>query len=94
MFNFSESEIGLFRSNNMRIKLLCAWAKIHGYDYLRQLIKPLLDKMCDITQQQSTFILDPSKASEKEIKENQEIIKIFTGAFLQIVCNSAPVMPL
>ncbi|KAI5118442.1 hypothetical protein M0805_000576 [Coniferiporia weirii] len=89
----TENEVGLFRGNSMRIKLLCAFAKIHGYDYLRQLVKPLLDQMCILTQQYS-FVLDPARASDEEVKENQETIKFFTQAFLQIVCNSASGMPL
>ena len=77
----------------MRMRLLCAFAKLHGYDYLRQLVKPLLDKMCVLTVGNS-FILDSQTASEEDIADNQETIKFFTQAFLTIVCNSAPGMPL
>ena len=77
----------------MRIKLLCAFAKIHGYDYLRQLVKPLLDKMC-LLPPNITFILDPAKATDAEVRENQDTIKVFADAFLHIVCNSASAMPL
>ncbi|KAH8118768.1 hypothetical protein DFH11DRAFT_1839273 [Phellopilus nigrolimitatus] len=89
----TQNEVSLFRGNSMRIKLLCAFAKVHGYDYLRQLVKPLLDKMCDLTRSQS-FILDPAKASEEEVRGNQRAVEVFTQAFLQIVCNSASGMPL
>lgn len=79
----------------MRIKVLGAFAKLHGYDYLRKLVKPLLDKMFTLTGASgSTFILEVEKASEEEVHENQETIKVFTQAFLNIVCNSAPGMPL
>ncbi len=77
----------------MRIKVLGAFAKLHGYDYLRKLVKPLLDKMFVLTSGQ-TFILEAEKASEEEVRENQETIKVFTQAFLNIVCNSASGMPL
>lgn len=87
------NEVALFRGNTMRIKLLCAFARIHGYDYLRQLVKPLLDKMC-LLPATITFNLDPTKSSEAEVRENQETIKLFADAFLGIVCNSASVMPL
>jgi neurofibromin 1 len=75
------------------MRLLCAFAKLHGYDYLRQLVKPLLDKMCDLTLGNS-FILDSTLAAEEEIADNQETIKFFAQAFLNIVCNSASGMPL
>ena len=77
----------------MRIKLLCAFAKIHGYDYLRKLVKPLLDKMCNLDHPPS-FILDSSKVSESEVAENQDAITLFADAFLTIVCGSAYTMPL
>lgn len=77
----------------MRMRLLCAFAKLHGYNYLRQLVKPLLDKMCELTANNS-FILDLQTASEEEVADNQETIKFFTQAFLSIVCNSAVAMPL
>ena len=77
----------------MRMRLLCAFAKLHGYDYLRQLVKPLLDKMCDLTAGNS-FILDSALVPDEEIVDNQETIKFFAQAFLTIVCNSASGMPL
>jgi len=77
----------------MRIKVLGAFAKLHGYDYLRNLIKPLLDRMFALTVNQS-YILEPDKAPEEEVRSNQETIKIFTQAFLHIVCNSAAGMPM
>lgn len=77
----------------MRIKLLCAFAKIHGYDYLRQLVKPLLDQICSVTAGH-TFILEPTKASKEEIAQNQKIIELLAQAFLSIVCGSAGAMPL
>lgn len=77
----------------MRMKLLCAFAKIHGYDYLRKLVKPLLDKMCTMDHPPS-YILDSSKVSDAEVSDNQRAITLFADAFLTIVCGSAYTMPL
>ena len=77
----------------MRMKLLCAFAKSHGYDYLRMIIKPVLDQMVTLASSHS-FQLDPARTSEEEVKDNQEVIKVFAQAFLQIVCGSASAMPL
>ena len=88
------NEVSLFRGNSMRIKLLCAFAKIHGYDYLRRLVKPLLDMMCQPIHETSSFILDPAKTSEEDVENNRRAIKILAENFLTIVCESASTMPL
>lgn len=76
----------------MRVKLLGAIAKAHGYDYLRELVKPLLDMMAALPVPHS-FILDPARAPEAEVLENQRTIKHVTQAFVQMVCDSAGIMP-
>lgn len=92
--NSTENEVNLFRGNSMRIKLLCAFAKIHGYDYLRRLVKPLLDMMSQGEHEASTFILDPAKTTEEDVENNRKTIKILAENFLSIVCDSASTMPL
>ena len=88
----AEQESGLFRGNSMRMKLLCAFAKQHGYDYLRSLVKPFLERMFDCTKDLS-FILDPARVSETELNQNRDAIRVWTEAFLHIVCQSANGMP-
>lgn len=77
----------------MRMKLLCAFAKQHGYDYLRSLIKPFLERMCQCTADYS-FILDPLRASEDELTKNRTAVEFWTEAFVKVVCQSANGMPL
>ena len=88
------NEVSLFRDNSMRIKLVCAFARIHGYDYLRRLIKPLLDMMCQARHETSSYILDPSKTTEEDVEHNRKAIKILAENFLTLVCDSANTMPL
>ncbi|KAL5507799.1 IRA2 [Sanghuangporus vaninii] len=88
------NEVSLFRDNSMRIKLVCAFARIHGYDYLRRLVRPLLDMMCQPRHEASTFILDPSKTTEEDVESNRRTIKILAENFLTLVCDSANTMPL
>ncbi|TDL29911.1 hypothetical protein BD410DRAFT_780416, partial [Rickenella mellea] len=87
------NEVALFRGNSMRTLLLCAFAKLHGYDYLRSVLKPLIDQMCALPDDCS-FELDPAKALPgQDIKKNQETVKFVTQAFLDIICSSVSALP-
>ena len=77
----------------MRMKLLCAFARMHGYDYLRKVIQPVLQEMRELAST-NTFLLDPDKASEDEIEQNQKVIKVFAQGFVNIVSGSFSIMPL
>lgn len=76
----------------MRTLLLCAFAKLHGYDYLRTVLKPLIDHMCSLPEGFS-FELDPAKTPAQNIVRNQETVKLVASAFLDIICASAPALP-
>ena len=78
----------------MRSKLLRNFARMHAYDYLRQVIKPLIDKMSQVAQD-LTFNIEASRgATETEIKENQKALEFFAENFLNVICTSASAMPL
>lgn len=88
----SASEVSLFRGNTMRTLLLCAFAKLHGYEYLRTVLKPLIDHMRNLPEGVN-FELDPQKVSKAHLEKNQETIKLVARAFLDIICSSAPALP-
>ena len=76
----------------MRVRLLCAFAKLHGYDYLRTVLKPLIDQMCSFPEE-CNFELDPARAAGQDIRHNQEAIIVLAKAFLDIICASATALP-
>lgn len=78
----------------MRIKLLGAFAKIHGYDFLRQLVRPLHELMRTPAYERASFILDPTKVPEEEVLENRRIVQELAMHFLGLVCASHHGLPL
>lgn len=76
----------------MRVRLLGTFAKFHGYDYLRKILKPLIEQLCDLPDNH-TFELDPSRAEPAEIARNQETITVAARAFLNVICSSARILP-
>lgn len=87
------SEVSLFRKNSVGNKLVTAFAKIHGYNYLRGLVKPLILLMKELPAGHS-YEMDPSKAKEQDLLENQRTVEYVASKFLSLVTSSLPQMPL
>ncbi|CAK5277391.1 unnamed protein product [Mycena citricolor] len=90
----TESEAALFRSNSTCARFLSAFAKVHGYTYLRSLVTPLITTMASLPPGGS-FELDPDKPEigEERAKRNLENVKFVAASFLEIVTSSIPVLP-
>ncbi|KAJ7265356.1 hypothetical protein B0H12DRAFT_1201035 [Mycena haematopus] len=90
----TENEAALFRSNSTCTRFLSAFAKVHGYGYLRSLISPLIKSMASLPPGQS-YELDPDKPDVGEAKaaQNLENVKFVAASFLEIITSSIPVLP-
>lgn len=86
------SEVSLFRHNSVGNKFVTAFAKIHGYNYLRGLIAPLITFMKELPVGHS-YEMDPSKAKEQDLLENQRTVEYAASKFLSLVTSSLPQMP-
>ncbi|TRM67484.1 hypothetical protein BD626DRAFT_544948 [Schizophyllum amplum] len=86
------SEASLFRSNSMYTRLLSAFARRHGYHYLRGLIEPLIRAMEEMPAD-SSFELDPAKAGTQDTLKNQHNIELVATSFLTIVGSSTQSVP-
>ncbi|KZV91150.1 hypothetical protein EXIGLDRAFT_693968, partial [Exidia glandulosa HHB12029] len=90
-----ESDKELFRSNTVCTRLLSAFAKMQGYNYLRKVIQPVVEQLQAMPADQSIEV-DPIKASnatEEDLKQNMANLKVIAQALLDIISNSAPFMP-
>lgn len=76
----------------MCTRLLANVAKIQGYNYLRLILAPLLEEMATYPLDQG-FVLDPSKVSQVEVDTNVVNIKRLAQMFLDVVTNSANMLP-
>jgi neurofibromin 1 len=72
--------------------LLGSFTKIHGYNYLRSLILPLIQVMKDMPPGHS-YDMDPAKAVGQDIEQNKRNVEIATTAFLQVVTASIHSLP-
>ncbi|KAG8959528.1 Ras GTPase activating protein ira2 [Tulasnella sp. 419] len=86
-------EAALLRSNSMCTRFLSAFAKIHGYNYLRTLLSPLIHQM-SVMPVGHSYELDPTKARPGEdLDENERNLKFICQAFLDVICGSVAILP-
>ncbi|KAF7302288.1 Ras-GAP domain-containing protein [Mycena indigotica] len=90
----TENESQLFRSNTTCTRFLSAFAKVHGYTYLRSLIIPLIKAMAAVPPGHG-YELDPDKPDVGEAKaaQNLENVKVIASTFLEIISMSLPTLP-
>ncbi|KAH7931340.1 hypothetical protein BV22DRAFT_1124264 [Leucogyrophana mollusca] len=86
------SDADLFRSNSTCTRFLSAFARIHGYNYLRSLIVPLIKTMASMPPGHA-YELDPSKADKDKVEQNQRNVELVASSFLEIISSSVPALP-
>lgn len=87
-----ENESGLFRSNSTCTRFLSAFARLHGYQYLRSLVEPLITAMRDLPDG-SGYEMNPDKVSEQDILQNQKNVEHVASTFLDLLSSSLPALP-
>ena len=94
MTNFEQigSERDLFRSNSIYARFLSAFARQHGYNYLRNLVQPLLDTMVAMPPG-TGYEVDPDKAMGQDVIQNQKNVEYVASAFLGLISSSLPALP-
>ncbi|KAI0089247.1 hypothetical protein BDY19DRAFT_1089227 [Irpex rosettiformis] len=88
----TENEASLFRSNSTCTRFLSAFARIYGYNYLRNLIIPLVKTMTSLPSGHS-YDLDPTKAVIHDAAQNQKDLEFVASSFLEIISASIPALP-
>ncbi|GLB34218.1 putative GTPase-activator protein for Ras-like GTPases [Lyophyllum shimeji] len=88
----TDNEANLFRGNSTCTRFLSAFAKIHGYNYLRSLIQPLVKIMVENSSGYG-YELDPTKVSEQEVMRNVRHVEIIASHFLELVSSSLSAIP-
>ncbi|KAJ4479043.1 hypothetical protein J3R30DRAFT_2708420 [Lentinula aciculospora] len=88
----TENEASLFRSNSTCTRFLSAFARIHGYNYLRTLISPLVKCMESLPAGQG-YELDPAKAGQQNVVQNRRNVEFVAQSFLEIIGSSTSALP-
>ncbi|KAF8559154.1 hypothetical protein OG21DRAFT_1570167 [Imleria badia] len=86
------SDADLFRSNSTCTRFLSAFARIHGYNYLRSLILPLIKTMASMPPGHA-YDLDPAKTPKHKLEQNQRDVEFIASSFLEIIGSSVPALP-
>lgn len=89
----TDNSAELFRANTMCTRFIATVAKVHGYNYLRQILDPLVQQMLQLPPD-ITFQLDPKKAGPTEIETNLDTIRYLAQAFLDVITNSVQFLPM
>ncbi len=65
---------------------------MHGYNYLRDLIEPLMKIMGSLPAG-CGYTLDPNLVNEEELRQNLETVETVATRFLEIISSSSPRLP-
>ena len=71
---------------------LSAFARLHGYHYLRNLVQPLLDTMASMPPKTS-YEVDPTKATRQDIAQNLKNVEYVASTFLGLISSSLSALP-
>ena len=71
---------------------LSAFARLHGYNYLRNLVKHLLDTMAAMPPGTS-YEVDPTRAMRQDIMQNLKNVEYVTSVLLGVISSSLPALP-
>ncbi|KDR84288.1 hypothetical protein GALMADRAFT_87191 [Galerina marginata CBS 339.88] len=88
----TDNEASLFRSNSTCTRFLSAFARLHGYHYLRGLVNPLLESMVQMPPG-TGYEIDPNKAVGQDVVQNQKNVEYIAANFLQLMSASLPTLP-
>jgi hypothetical protein len=88
----AENETALFRSNSTCTRFLSAFARLHGYQYLRNLVEPLIKAMQELPPG-SGYEIDPDRAPGQDVIQNQKNVEHIASTFLGLLASSLPALP-
>ncbi|KAG0747979.1 hypothetical protein G6F62_000155 [Rhizopus arrhizus] len=91
----TDNETDLFRRTSIATRLLSAYAKEQGSEYMRAVLLPVFQKLFELPRKEKSFELDPTKLSPGEnIQQNTKNVILVTDLLLQAICNSVDLAPL
>ncbi|CAG8508989.1 2177_t:CDS:10 [Funneliformis mosseae] len=88
----TEHESDLFRRNCMATRMLAAFAKTHGTEYLRETLQPLIEFLLSKPSDFSCE-LKPDNLGSDDVNQNLQNLISTAQAFLDGICASGPNMP-
>ncbi|KAG6849386.1 hypothetical protein H0H93_008893 [Arthromyces matolae] len=87
-----ENEQSIFRQDTICTRFFSAFAKIHGYNYLRHLIQPIVKVMME-DPSGCGYDLDPTRVGDDEAARNAKHVELIAAQFLSILTSSVSALP-
>lgn len=89
-----ENEADLFRRTSIATRLLSAYARDKGSEYVKAVLLPVFQKIAERPREDRCFELDPSKLEPDEnvTKNINNVIEV-TEMFLEAICSSVDLAP-
>ncbi|KAG6811909.1 hypothetical protein H0H92_005307 [Tricholoma furcatifolium] len=82
----------IFRPDTACTRFFSAFAKIHGYNYLRILVQPLVKIFLE-DNSGIGYELDPLRCPEEEVSRNARHVSVIAKNFLDILISSLSALP-
>ncbi|KAI8066538.1 hypothetical protein BC940DRAFT_368136 [Gongronella butleri] len=90
----TESETELFRRTSIATRLLSAFAKKNGAEYVQSVLQPVFQKLMERPPDERTYELDSSKVGPNEdVAKNKDNVVSSTEMLLNAICQSADQAP-
>ncbi|CAG8692440.1 10998_t:CDS:2, partial [Acaulospora colombiana] len=89
----TEYESDLFRRNCMATRMLAAFAKTYGTEYLRETLQPLVQDLLSQPEDFSCELNPDSLGPGEDSEKNLTNLRKTAQAFLDGICNSGRTMP-
>ncbi|ORX62830.1 hypothetical protein DM01DRAFT_1403269 [Hesseltinella vesiculosa] len=90
----TESETELFRRTSIATRLLSAFAKKNGTEYVQSVLQPIFQKSLERPPEERTYELDSSKVGPSEdVARNKDNVVSSTEMLLNAICQSADQAP-
>ncbi|RGB37714.1 hypothetical protein C1646_638789 [Rhizophagus diaphanus] len=91
--NRTDYEADLFRKTSITTRLLGAFAKAHGTEYLRETLQPILNDLIEKPSDYSCELDKDRMLPNEDLEENLKNLKELAKAFINAICNSKDKIP-
>jgi hypothetical protein len=92
-FLIPDYEADLFRKNSITTRLLGAFAKAHGMEYLHETLQPVLNDLVEKPSNYSCELDKDRMLPNEDLEENLKNLKELSKAFINAICNSKDKIP-
>ncbi|CAI2169037.1 10253_t:CDS:10, partial [Funneliformis geosporum] len=91
--NKTDYEVDLFRKTSWATRFLAYFAKVHGIEYLRETLQPVLNDLLEKPPEYSCEIYKDRMSAGENVEENLKNLQELAEAFINAICGSSEKIP-